>query len=377
VQRYLQEDYWMQDLAARRPEAIWEYPYDRQHCYLITCVEPYADLYRATGDQRYLDAVLGAREMFRDNWQSPGGSFTLMEGAECPPKTNPLFENRGETCGSAFWILLHQRLHLLDPDEESYVAEIEKSIYNVLLANQSGIDGIRYHTILTGHKEAPICDNTCCEGQATRLLGSLPEFIYSIADDGIYVNLYEGSAIEWEVRGEMISLDMQTSFPDDPAVSITVGVERAITITIRVRVPAWAVSPMEIHVNGETVATGEPGSYVALEREWMPGDSLSFALPAAIRVTQYQGIDQAPGRHRFSFDYGPVQLAALWESERVMPIPAGNIEAVQGHFERDEGPLAFTLDNASLYRTATRWVPYYAVDDETFTCVPMIATGGH
>lgn len=98
VQQYLQENYWLEDLAARKPEAIWQYPYDRPHCYLITFMEPYLDLYRATGDRRYLDAVLGGWNLIRENWQSMGGSIALQEGESCPPKANPLYEkHRGET----------------------------------------------------------------------------------------------------------------------------------------------------------------------------------------------------------------------------------------------------------------------------------------
>jgi DUF1680 family protein len=35
LQRYFQENYWMDDLAAYRPDAVWQYPYDRPHVYLL------------------------------------------------------------------------------------------------------------------------------------------------------------------------------------------------------------------------------------------------------------------------------------------------------------------------------------------------------
>ena len=40
----------------------------------------------------------------------------------------------GELCGSVFWAKLNQRLHWLEPENETYVAEIERSIINVGLA---------------------------------------------------------------------------------------------------------------------------------------------------------------------------------------------------------------------------------------------------
>jgi DUF1680 family protein len=177
IQRYFQEDYWMDGLARRVPDAVWQYPYDRPHCYLLTNIEAYADLYRATGDPRYREAVLGAWDLYRDNWENTGGSFSIIEFEKNPPKSHYLYRKLGENCGSAFWALINQRLHILHPDDERYAAEIEKSIYNVLIANLAGAAGIRYHTLLAGQKEAPTRHNSCCEGQGTRLIGALPEFI--------------------------------------------------------------------------------------------------------------------------------------------------------------------------------------------------------
>lgn len=137
----------------------------------------------------------GAWELLRDNWQSVGGSFCLMEWQPNVPKSYPLYGHFGETCGSAFWMFLNHRLHLLWPEDERYVSEIEKSIYNVILANQGGSFGIRYYSNLLGRKAPADALNTCCEGRATRLIGSLPGFIYSLAADGIYMNLYERSMI--------------------------------------------------------------------------------------------------------------------------------------------------------------------------------------
>ena len=62
--------------------------------------------------------------------------------------------NTGELCGSMFWLLLNQRFHFLDPDNEAYVAEMERSLYNVGFANQVP-DGprIRYFARLHGYKQ--------------------------------------------------------------------------------------------------------------------------------------------------------------------------------------------------------------------------------
>ena len=67
-------------------------------------------------------------------------------------------------------------------------AEIEKSIFNIAVANQKGQEHIRYHAYLDLLKDGHRAAVTCCAGTGTRLYGSLPEFLYSLAPDGVYVD---------------------------------------------------------------------------------------------------------------------------------------------------------------------------------------------
>ena len=148
----------------------------------------------------------------------------------------------GETCCTTFWVKLNQRFHLLRPHEEKYVAQLESALYNAGLrqmvrrtatrverggrpgawrgseaqraaasASQRAADGdgtlppgIRYHATMEGTVERPNNINTCCEGQGTRLFGSLPEYIFSLAAGpehmqelapALLVNLYAAASI--------------------------------------------------------------------------------------------------------------------------------------------------------------------------------------
>jgi DUF1680 family protein len=369
IQRYFQENYWLEDLAARRPEAVWQYPYDRPHSYLLTNLEAYLDLYRATGEPRYLNAVLGAWELYRENWQNIGGSISIIESVDCPPKSNSLYAKLGETCGSAFWILLNHRLHLLYPEEEQYVAEIEKSIYNVLLANQDGSNGIRYHTMLVGQKERATCVNTCCEGQGTRLIGSLPQFIFSLTEDGIYVNLFEPSSVEWRGKAQTLRLEMETSFLKNLSVRLRVCMAGPTRAKIRIRIPSWTSGMTPIEINGIRSAAGVPGSYLTLDRVWSSGDVISFAATMVLKLTPYNGADRIAGRERYALEYGPLLMAAVGASEAQLEVlnatkPA---ELLQRLRPTPEQPLHFV---APLI--AAEWMPYYEVGAQSFSCFPLI-----
>jgi DUF1680 family protein len=372
IQRYYQENGWLAGLAKREKEQVWQYPYDHPHCYLLTNLEGYLDMYLVTGDARYYDAVLGAWELYRAHWQHAGGSISIIEFENDPPDSNYLRQKLGELCGSSFWVFLSQRFQLLHPDDERFAAEIEKSIYNVAMANQDGGHGLRYHTIMEGKKDKATHENTCCEGQGTRLLGSLPEHIYSITPDGLYVHLYEPSTIRWQQAGQAMELTQQTRFPFDTAVKLTMKTSAPIHTNLRIRVPSWAAKPMEIAVNGALLEAGAPGSYVAIARQWSNGDTIEFMLPAEVRIRRYAGADQIAGKTRYSLEYGPVLLAAVGAAQTGIVLePGDGADEVANYLEPVEGlPLHFALrGNAGI-----KLLPYWQVAEEEFSCYPPITS---
>jgi len=381
IQRYFQENYWLDGLAKRDKAMAWQYPYDRPHNYLITDFEAYLDLYRATGERRYRDAVEGAWELYHDNWEHVGGSIAITEFGEFPPQSYRLkpqfsFCETGELCGSSFWAFLNQRLLMLDPSQERCAAEIEKSIYNVGIANQVDARGLMYHARLVGQKgdvAVGYCDNSCCEGQGTRLIGSLPEHIYSIVDDGpdagLMVNLFAPSTIDWQSGGTRVRVAAATQFPYGNEVKLTFSADAPARFTLRVRTPGWAAGPMPIRANGVVAATGAPGTYVKLAREWRTGDTVTFTLPMGFKLTEYTGLDQIAGHKRYALEYGPI-LLALKDSDDARLLHRGSraaqfIEQLQPVPGR---PLQFNIAG----NPGRRYVPYFAIKNELFTCFPVI-----
>ena len=374
VQRYFQENYWLEQLARREDRAIWLYPYDRPHCYLITDLEAYLDLYRATGSRKYLDAALGGWDLYHDKWEHVGGTIAICEFQSYPPRSYRLYGETGELCGNVFWALFNQRLHRLYPDQEKYVNEIEKSIYNAALANQAGSRGIIYHAKLAGKKGDAdtgwaIYVNTCCAGQGTRLLGSLPEYIYSLTPDGLLVNLFAASTITWKQAGQPIEAKMITEFPFQPNVELRISAPQPVRANIRVRVPAWASAEMPILVNGKPASQGRPGSYAMLDRIWSEGDTISFVLPMSFRLTRYAGQEKL--KDAYALEYGPILMALI-----------GNVDEKQGaaiHARADDlparlrakagQPLHFAIDGDEQHE----YIPYWQVSlDQTFTCYPTM-----
>jgi DUF1680 family protein len=378
-------DWWIDELSARHEEAVWQYPLQNPHSYLITSFEAYLDHYIATGDKRFLEASLGAWDLIHNNWEHVGGSISICESQweldslsnrKCcrfseqhPPQAYSLtgHGHTGENCGSAFWIKFNQRLHRLFPEKEVYMNEIEKSIYNVIIANQREEGNISYHANMEGKREHPKrSDNTCCEGQGTRLLGSLPEYIYSIVPDGLYVNLYEASAINWTVNEQAVGLTLDSRFPYQPEVSLKIATEKPVRMKLRIRIPQWATGDMDILVNGKKEATGKPGTYATLSRKWKEGDKIDFTLGIGLHFTKYEGEDKDAQYDRYAAEYGPILLAHTNQQNDARVVPLANLE--NKLIPDSAHPLHFTVAGDAEHS----FVPYWLLNYEQFAVYPIL-----
>jgi DUF1680 family protein len=376
LQRYFQLNFWLDQLIDRNPSAIWQYPYERVHSYLIVVLNAYMDMYMATGNQHYLKAMHGAWDIFHEYFTHTGGSISVIESytfppRQFPPKSYHLRMNTGELCGNVFWAVFNEQLRVLYPESgEKYVAEIEKSIYNIGIANQDPDGNVRYHARLVDKKEKGECLGSCCEGQGTRLYGMLPEFIYKIADDGLYVDLFNESSIEWEQNGKKLSLHQHSDFPQKPEVTLRFALDAPLKSKIRIRVPSWATAKTEISVNGVKAASGKPGTYVTLDRMWNHNDVIAFTLPAGFRLTKYAGLtEDFKGKEAYATEYGPVLMG--FAGDRVkngilnLPFTAGELASrlkpVAGK------PLHFRIEGED----GIECLPYYEINTEQFTCYPV------
>jgi hypothetical protein len=387
ILQHYQEDWWLEQLLANDDRAIYDRP--ESHCYEITAFEAYLDLYRITGNMKYLQAVLNAWEMLRDKWQMPGGSWALCERRRYPPKSYQfgVQSRSGELCCAVFWVKLNQRLHLLFPENEAYVSEIEKSIYSAGIGNQIGSSAISYHTILDGKKEEPVSppEGTCCEGQGVRLYGSIPEYLYSLSPHGIFVDLYAPSEISWKQGTAELKLITSTAFPDAEDMLLKVEPRQPTVFRLSLRIPSWAVRAVEIRLNGKPLGAGIPGTYCHLEREWKSGDQISFSLPMGFRMRLYEGYDQIAGYSRYSLEYGPLLLglAGKFNFQRTIRIlndpaqPSSWLMTVPGrplHYQIsiEKGYWALREDEAWSSQ-AFEYMPYYEIPPgQEFTAFPVI-----
>ena len=313
LERYFVQDFFIEQMKNEEPLALAYYPLHVAHCYVLLAYGAWLDHFRATGHSKYLEGALGAWEVVHNNYEHIGGTIAICEeeAGDYPPQSYYTRKHTGETCGSVFWADINHRLLRHFPEEERFATEIEKTIYNVILAAQDSAGNIRYHNHLHRKKDRPQHANTCCEVNGSPFIARLPEFIYSMDDEGVWINLYAASQITWDHGGRQVELITETAFPLDSKVEFTVKSKKSTDMQLRFRIPGWLDEPVDMLVNGKKVATGVPGTYKAIDRRWREGDRITMELPLKPRVTQYTGLDQHPEYDRYALSIGPVLMALV------------------------------------------------------------------
>lgn len=293
---YYQETWWLEQVIRGDHRAIYEHPGNHPHSTLLTTLEGYLDLYRATGDTLYLDAVKCALGMYEAKWQHVGGGINMCEFDTYWPGCNWLSpsHNYNELCSTNFWVLLNQRMHRLEPDNAHYVDEIENSLYNVLFASQVESRGYHYLNFLQRTKDYRYLDRaTCCASLGTRLAGLLPQFLYSYTDDSVYVDMYASSEAELP---NGVSLSVTSGLPESGRVRIAIA-KAEKPFTLRLRVPRWACA--------------DGRSYYETHENVTAGAVFEKEFPFDFRITRYTGGEEIKGKERYAIEYGPLLFAAM------------------------------------------------------------------
>lgn len=187
-------------------------------------------------------------------------------------------EKFSETCATCYLIRL-MHLMLANQGDSFYGDVMERAIYNGLFAAQSP-DGrkLHYHVPFTGPREYFSVDTYCCPNNYRRLLGQLPEMIYYQNKEGIAVNLYESSIMNFKQRGAEVQLIQTTDYPSSGTVKIEVKPARPVDFRLSLRIPRWCPEAVVV-VKGELPQTVKGGQFHAINRTWQPGDVVELRMP--------------------------------------------------------------------------------------------------
>ena len=272
-----------------------------------------ADVAAQTGDTAYLRAMRTVWEdvVYRNMYITGGiGSAGSNEGFSVDYDL-PNEQAYCETCASVGMVFWNQRMSALTGNAE-YMDVLERSLYNGALDGLS-LSGDRffYGNPLASkgqHQRREWFGTACCPANIARLVASLGDYIYAYGDNAVYVNLFVGSNTSFNLKNGPVGLKMETNYPWEGKVKLTIDPVKKSVFKLFLRMPGWmynVVAPGGLYVvkqegddgvpdhfdpdllvNGKKVEYKIQGGYLVAEREWKKGDQLELTIPMDVKLVE-------------------------------------------------------------------------------------------
>lgn len=238
-----------------------------------------ARLHELTGSDEYAQvAQFFWSTVTRDHSYVIGGNSDHEHFGPPRQLAHRLGQQTCEACNSYNMLRLTRHLYGWDADAR-YFDFYERAHLNHIMSQQDPASGMfTYFTALAPgmarvHSN-PTEDFWCCVGSGMESHSKHGESIYWQRGDAVAINLYYASRLDApEAR-----LDMDTRFPLDDTVRITV--EKAPR-ELALRVPGWCDAP-SLQVNGKPAGVRE-GAYLRLA-SLRTGDRIALRLPMALHT---------------------------------------------------------------------------------------------
>ncbi|GEA13692.1 beta-L-arabinofuranosidase domain-containing protein [Alteromonas sp. KUL49] len=212
----------------------------------------------------------------------------------------------------------------------------------------------------------------CCPPNLVRTISNLSGWAYSVADNGVYVNLYGSNVLDTAMAdGSTIKLKQETQYPWNGRISITVDDCKSDPFDIAVRIPGWATSAT-ITINGEEQPIdATPATYVMLNRTWQAGDEIVLDIPMEAKFIEgHPRIEEV--RNQVAVKRGPivycVESPDLPEERTVLDVYlSGNSELTVKHDESLLGGISVIETDILLRDNTSKESMYNAVQKPSFT----------
>jgi DUF1680 family protein len=346
------------------------------------------DAYLETGEAALLEAMSRLWVDMAAHKTHLTGGFGARHEGEAFGDTYELPSDRCycETCASIAAMMWNWRM-LLATGEARYADLLERSLYNGFLSGVS-LDGQRYFYVnplmSRGGIERPEWYGcACCPPNVMRQIALVGNYVATTGETGVQLHQYMPARFETEA-GAVLSLD--TAYPWDGTVKVTVEATPAEPWTLSLRIPAWAEGA-SVCLGGEPLdVTAEAGTYATITRAWQAGDVVELDLPMQPRLTAanprvdalrgslalergpivycLEDADQEPGVDlldvRLCDDPAPV---SQWQGDLlggVVMVEARGAVVTQGDWEAALYRPAGAVPAATPREVPLRAVPYFA-----------------
>ncbi len=272
------------------------------------------ELYRATGEASYLRAVQRASDDIVKNRRYLTGTASwaeLYRGDHLLRADGKV----GEGCVTTTWMQVNLKLLELT-GEAKYADELERTIYNALIAAQHPESGrICYFMPLDGMKQYGTVSQgvpgvSCCTSSVPRGLTLIPSAAWGVRNGGIAVNLFVPGRARLTLPGGDVSVRSTTRYPVDGDLTLALEMASPMRFPLSVRVPSWSKA-LTVTGGGREWTEAREG-FVEVDRVWKDGDTVGVRVDLSLMVVS--GAPTYSGR--VAIQRGPQVLAA---DERLNP----------------------------------------------------------
>ena len=158
-----------------------------------------------------------------------------------------------ETCASIGLVFFARRMLQIAP-KAKYADVMERALYNGVLSGMA-LDGKSFFYVNplevnpeSCHKDErkfhvkPVRQKwfgcACCPPNLARMLSSIGTYAYTENENTLYVHLYMGSVVEKEINGHKAEVRIESDFPWNGRVSVSVNTEDN-DFVLALRIPGW------------------------------------------------------------------------------------------------------------------------------------------
>lgn len=221
-----------------------------------------------------------------------------------------------ESCNTVNMMRLTEYLYQTDGRADR-IDYYERQLMNHILANFEPEQGMccYYTSMRPGNYKVYATryhSFWCCVGTGLEAPAKLAKMAYAQKGEQLLVNLYMPVDLNWRSAG--ITISQQTNFPNENQSLFVVKGSALSDKEIAFRVPKWIESgTMKIRVNGKTAKfnMNEDG-YMVLSRKWMDGDEIKVTFTPKLEVHDLKGSERY-----YTVTYGPIVLAAKVDNKNL------------------------------------------------------------
>ena len=262
-----------------------------------------------------------------------GGNDDREHFFEPNHQSEHLTGHTSETCNVYNMLKLTRHLFTWTADEKQ--AEFyEQALYNHILGSQDPQTSMvcYFMPLEPGDFKlysTPTNSFWCCVGSGFENHAKYGEGIYYHDDNGVFVNLFIPSVLNWEAKG--IKLQQHTYFPEDGNTTLQVECGQPASFSLYLRYPTWAAG-VSVKVNGKKVrVTSKPGSYFTLNRTWHNGDKVEMSYQMELKLAPTTDNPDIA-----AVTYGPIVLAGPMGTEgMVSPAPFSDPNVHNDYYRYD------------------------------------------